>query len=381
MNHVVQLLPDNPRVSPHVLRRSAAPATGRLTNFVLYRTAVVDETAYEQTDCTVCHFSDERVVRALQQIGDGDRVVVHYLTADMARLLDELDPAIYLTWCVFGAEFYSRPELCGLPMYLPLTRAMELERASALHRHKTRAAADGTGSWVGKLLPSARARTALLKRVMARVDVVATAFEHEYDMIKERVSPRAAWQWYTYYSIEDSTAQAAVSQDATRILVGNNAHPSNNHLDAVARLLADGHAPEQLLLPLAYGDADYRTALLAQLPRGIEVLTESMPLQDYLSLLRTCHTAVFEHRRQQAFGNVVAMLAQGSCVTLRNENAVAVELSKRIYGCALLSPENDGEYTVLSSFNDKSNSCIANQFSAKRVNSHHSNILFGSDVS
>lgn len=334
----VQLLPDNPRVTPHVLARTPARAGG--AHCVAY--VLTDAPAAPQYDYAaapdiacevhVCDYADPAVRGAVARLTAGDTLFAHYLTAPVARLVRGVAAGVRVVWGVFGAEFYARPELCSQGMLLPQTAELERARAGGWRgRKRVEAAERGRPSRLARVVPSVRARTRTLREAMARVDVVATAFPAEFAMIRDAVSPRARHAEYTYYSAERAAtaaspfaaAQASAKTPLRRtVLVGNNAHASNNHLEAVAMLLAAGVEPDDILLPLAYGDPDYRVALRERLPAGVRTLNAPLPLGDYLALLATCRAAVFNHRRQQAFGNVVALLRQGARVWLRPENAI-----------------------------------------------------------
>jgi hypothetical protein len=108
------------------------------------------------------------------------------------------------------------------------------------------------------------------------------------------------------------------------ILVGNSATATGNHFDMFEHIRKSGLAGRKIICPLNYGYEDYRLRVVA---RGKELfredfvpICERMELQDYLKILASCSFAVMGHIRQQAGGNIFAMLNLGAKVFLDTRN-------------------------------------------------------------
>lgn len=110
---------------------------------------------------------------------------------------------------------------------------------------------------------------------------------------------------------------------AINIQVGNSADPSNNHLEALEKLLPFKDSDICIYVPLSYGNKKHAQAVIQQGQQWFgdkfKPLTEFMPFDKYLSLLGTIDIAIFNHRRQQAMGNTITLLGLGKTVYMRSD--------------------------------------------------------------
>ncbi len=113
-------------------------------------------------------------------------------------------------------------------------------------------------------------------------------------------------------------------KDSSRtILLGNSADPSNNHLEVLDRLMKYVNEDIKIIVPLSYGDDTYANNLIHQ---GMTMfgnkfipLTDFMPFEEYLKILAEVDIAIFNHKRQQAMGNTIALLGLGKKVYMRSD--------------------------------------------------------------
>ncbi|WP_372972811.1 TDP-N-acetylfucosamine:lipid II N-acetylfucosaminyltransferase [Marinobacter sp.] len=108
-----------------------------------------------------------------------------------------------------------------------------------------------------------------------------------------------------------------------RILVGNSSDPSNNHEEVFEKLRCYKDSDIEVHVPLSYGDREHAAKVLSL---GRELfgdkffpLTRFMGFNDYLELLSTMDIAVFNHNRQQAMGNTIALLGLAKTVYMRSD--------------------------------------------------------------
>lgn len=107
------------------------------------------------------------------------------------------------------------------------------------------------------------------------------------------------------------------------ILVGNSADPSNNHIEALEKLLPYKNEDIKIFVPLSYGDQDYARSVIEKgsdwFADKFVPLTSFMEFDEYLEFLRSIDIAVFNHKRQQAMGNTITLLAMGKTIFMRND--------------------------------------------------------------
>lgn len=105
------------------------------------------------------------------------------------------------------------------------------------------------------------------------------------------------------------------------IQIGNSADPSNNHLEVFEKLKKYKDTSIEIICPLSYGDVGHRDKIIKEGNRifgekFIPIIT-LMPFDEYLGLLAKIDIAIFNHKRQQAMGNITTLLGLGEKVYIR----------------------------------------------------------------
>lgn len=107
------------------------------------------------------------------------------------------------------------------------------------------------------------------------------------------------------------------------ILVGNSATPSNRHCQAFKRIANEAGSDSlqgniKIIAPLSYGDPSYADEVCEC---GKELfgndffpIFKFMPYDEYTRLLDSIDVVVFNHDRQQGFGNLIQLLGKGKKV-------------------------------------------------------------------
>lgn len=118
------------------------------------------------------------------------------------------------------------------------------------------------------------------------------------------------------------------------IQVGNSGDPSNRHLDIFDKILKElKPGTYNLYIPLAYGDKSYIEDIKARakLKFGDSALvqTEMLAIEEYKRIQSDIDIAIFAHRRQQAFGNIVNLLGMGKTVYIDNKSTLNQVLKDR----------------------------------------------------
>ncbi|MBC2726061.1 TDP-N-acetylfucosamine:lipid II N-acetylfucosaminyltransferase [Desulfosporosinus sp.] len=107
------------------------------------------------------------------------------------------------------------------------------------------------------------------------------------------------------------------------ILIGNSANPSNNHLEIFEKIKKYKEYNLEIICPLSYDNTQYRDQVIS---RGKEIFGEKfrplivfIPFNEYLDLLAQVDVAIFNHKRQQAMGNITTLLGLGKKVYVRDD--------------------------------------------------------------
>ena len=127
---------------------------------------------------------------------------------------------------------------------------------------------------------------------------------------------------YTSNLYSDLSTTTSV-RETTNIQVGNSADPSNNHIEALEKLLPYKDFDIKIYVPLSYGDQKHASTVIKKgsdwFGEKFIPLTEFMPFNEYLKILGDIDIAIFNHKRQQAMGNTITLLGLGKKVFLRSD--------------------------------------------------------------
>jgi len=119
-------------------------------------------------------------------------------------------------------------------------------------------------------------------------------------------------------------AKQSDSQRDIRILVGNSAAQSNQHIDAFEQLKHLANENIEIIVPLNYaGEPEYIDEVISKgqsiFGKKFTAITEMLTKAQYDELLTAIDLTVFAHQRQQGLYVVYAMLLMGKHVYLRKE--------------------------------------------------------------
>lgn len=107
------------------------------------------------------------------------------------------------------------------------------------------------------------------------------------------------------------------------ILLGNSASLSNNHLEALDLLKNQDDQRLRVFSPLSYGKESHRKKVIQKgkslFGERFEPITKMMPFEEYVAFLNNIDIAVFNHKRQQAMGNIITLLGLGKKVFMSSK--------------------------------------------------------------
>jgi dTDP-N-acetylfucosamine:lipid II N-acetylfucosaminyltransferase len=226
-----------------------------------------------------------------------DRIFFHSFPAAHKRLLlMSLSPSLLkrMTWIVWGADLYNEYE------YLS-------NSPKASHRSRLR----------------------LLRFVTSRFGAVATLLPSDFEYAKSIFGLRGEHKSVGYIPVSELpqvVERKRQPDEPLRILVGNSATRTSRYEDAFENLKAYRDQNIEIYVPLSYGDKEYAREI-AKL--GAEIfgakfkpLLDWMAPADYGDLLNRIDVGVFNHKRQQALGNIYHMMAAGKKVYIRSDGAM-----------------------------------------------------------
>ena len=164
-------------------------------------------------------------------------------------------------------------------------------------------------------------------RVIRRMGYIVTYVPGDYDLARRWYSTNATFRECLCYesNTANPTKPSAKTSQAIIIQVGNSAYPRNNHFDAIDRIARFAGSNIQVFAPVSYGPkeeaqrvAAYGKALLGN---KFNTVVDYLPLDKYLEQLGSVDIGVFNQDRQQAMGNMIALLGMGKTLYLRQHTS------------------------------------------------------------
>lgn len=107
------------------------------------------------------------------------------------------------------------------------------------------------------------------------------------------------------------------------IQIGNSADSSNNHLEILEKLAPFRDQNIAIYAPLSYGSQEYAQSVINmgrdRFGDKFKPITDFIPFDQYLDFLGKIDIAIFNHKRQQAMGNIITLLGLGKKVYMRSD--------------------------------------------------------------
>lgn len=298
------------------------------------------------------HASDILIVERTEILsfiisGGFQLVAFHTLTRDKYELVLQIPKHIKVLWLSWGYDIYQpwndMPAVLPIEIYKPLTKEMISSTCSLVKRIKRK---------LKKVIFYKRYRNARLenqrilqaeielqKQLIRRIDYLSTVLPFEYDLLAQLDGFRAKYFPFQYVS-RNAFSLDTINENASKILLGNSATATNNHID-VLDVLKKNNIQLECMIPSSYGDMDYLYKFkytFSNIP-NLKFLDTFMSKNEYIAMLKSCRVGIFGHIRQQAIGNLLFCMLQGSKIFLYKDS-VAYKYFKKA-GYIVYTIDND----------------------------------------
>ena len=293
-------------------------------------------------------------------IGQYNLIVLHSLNFFNCRITYKLNDYNKVLWMPWGFEIYNNP----LALYNETLGEKSKKYTTNKKRFKLiEKFLRPIKYWLKYRTPEYHK---LQLQVVKKIKLYGGLFQDEFTYFKSRslINPDFKFIRFTYYPLElmlNGNIDRFVTAD--NILFGNSSSATNNHLEGLDILKTLDLKNRKVIVPLSYGDPNYREWINEKLLRGLggnyHPLTEYITLEKYYELLQSCGIVIMNHYRQQAVGNIMIMLWMGAKVYLNEQNTVYIFL-KRI-GVTVFSiekhllPGNEEVFELLDNETVKNN--------------------------
>ena len=206
-----------------------------------------------------------------------------------------------------------------------------------------------------------------------RVKGYITHLKEEYDLIYEKYNIKGEYIDTFMYPGDIYKERILFYKENSNkyyIQIGNSAE-GRNHLEVLKKLVPYKEKIELIYCPLSYGDSDnYREKLLNNIPSLLQdkfyPILKMLPFEEYMESLSKIDIGIFPFKRQQAFGNILALISMKKTIYL-DENSLTYKYFKRI-GVEIKSYNTFDKLEVLDDeILERNKNIIKEMFSEKKL--------------
>lgn len=277
-------------------------------------------------------------------------IIIHFFEEGLKRHICSLPSHIKVKWIVWGAETfvpignYTKAQLDTFSYnhYNVFQYKKEWKKGLRIFLSNYKNYIFQNNPFILNWLHAKR------KIAIERIDEICTFLEGDYDLIIKNYKPKKEipFRLFHYqYLGKHLTKDKINTTDSSLIQIGHNATPFNNQHEILAKLATIEGKAFDILLPLSYGDTIFAEKLLQKAESyknlKLQAVKEMLPLEKYIEMLSEVKVHIFNNKRQEAMGNIIACVAQGKKVYLSEQNT-AFDFFKKI-GCKVFSIEQDLE--------------------------------------
>ncbi|MEL7601203.1 MAG: TDP-N-acetylfucosamine:lipid II N-acetylfucosaminyltransferase [Proteiniphilum sp.] len=255
-------------------------------------------------------------------------IIIHQLNLNFAKAINQIEKTIKIAWVVWGFDIYSLPKI-SYNLFAPKTKKFIIsQKPIRLLAWKLKKHAYMTNFFYNYVVRKAKPKEIEL-RAIQRIHFFCTYIKEDFDYFKK---------YYSFNHLEFiETAFSSINQylagnnklrilkDANNILIGNSNTLQSNYLDAIKLVAEEKKNINKVFVVLSYGpDKLHKRKVIESgeklLGTTFFPLLDFLPRNQYIEILQSCSTGIFYHYRQQAMGNIIAMLYMGARVYLSEKN-------------------------------------------------------------
>lgn len=270
----------------------------------------------------------KRTILLLQYLVNTDRIILHGLFSTKDIILFNLIPGLAKKsrWMIWGGDLYN--------YYLK-------------NEHSRR---QKLAQW-------------FKVRLMARLDAIGSLPRGDYEFARE-ITGKDIPFYQAFYKLPVDfihlRQQVEIDQGSNQrtILLGNSSSQTNNHREIidVLKIIDDGSF--KMICPLSYGDEQYGDSISDYGKKNFgdrfTPLREFYGPEEYAKILSSVDVAIFNHDRQQALGNIIALLFLKKKVYVKKEvstYSLFTSMGVKLFDTGSIVGEGDTQ--SLFSFDDK----------------------------
>ncbi len=257
-----------------------------------------------------------------------DVLVVHWLHTAAADVVKKASDSVVVVWSGWGGDYYDFLPGGEAALYGDKTKKL-LQQIDATRDGAIRSGFRRIRETFKHVAGKSKRRVVEDRELLInRFDYFSAPIPEDYELLKVALGPqfRAEYVQLNYCSVDGTFMRGGGGAAGGDVLLGNSATATNNHLEMLEILSLIDLGDRKVLAPLSYGSPEYGDEIEKHgrrlLGRNFFPVRNYMPLDEYNQLITSCSIVIMNQRRQQALGNIGAMLCRGAKVFLDEDNVV-----------------------------------------------------------
>ncbi|NQV01225.1 MAG: TDP-N-acetylfucosamine:lipid II N-acetylfucosaminyltransferase [Bacteroidia bacterium] len=254
-------------------------------------------------------------------------IILHSLPDVFANIILEIQKNIPICWCVWGSDLYGLPKIKP-NTYAPLTKWSLLKSKPYI----------GIEQFIKKHDLLRKIYFEKIKRTddyyntrftaISKISYFSTYIKEDYEVFNKYYPNNLEFITSAFLHLDQYLAgskDVTLLSEAGNILIGNANKIESNYLDAITVVAKKVSHLKKVYVVLSYGENDsHKKEVINKGRKMLNVhfhpLLDFMERDEYLKMLQSCSVGIFNHYRQQAMGNIIAMLYLGARVYLSFRN-------------------------------------------------------------
>ncbi|MBX3257352.1 MAG: TDP-N-acetylfucosamine:lipid II N-acetylfucosaminyltransferase [Chitinophagaceae bacterium] len=267
--------------------------------------------------------------RIIKQFPEIKAIICHGLGVDSAKEITKIKKPLKIFWFIWGFDLYNLPKIKP-NIYAPITKK---------YIYKTRVKKIIKWDVLDVLrkkifLPvyfriiNKKTDGDIVVKAHQMVDYCVSYIKNDYDFFRLAYPHyKADFFEVRFLNLNQYLDHTFLDKEicGNNILIGNSNTLASNHLDVFCFLKHKLKGDEKVYVPLSYGEDEYYKKMILEegrkdLGNAFMPLLDFLSLNDYLKIQLSCGVGIFYHYRQQAMGNIIAMLWIGARIYMASKS-------------------------------------------------------------
>ncbi|MGD9486543.1 MAG: TDP-N-acetylfucosamine:lipid II N-acetylfucosaminyltransferase [Calditrichaceae bacterium] len=258
-------------------------------------------------------------------------ILVHGLFVEFIETILKIEKELRIGWYVWGFDLYGLPKIRP-EIYAPITDQFLMKNTKLLRLRRVLRKNRIARKFYYQILVNKVDPLEFRFKALVKMQFFISYLKEDYDYFGRYYKNNLTFIDTPFSTIDQYLAGnrgEKLDSNAKNILIGNSNSPESNHLDVLLMLKNTLSKSElaniDIYVPLSYGENDkYKDEIIGtgkSFFRDIfKPMLTFMDRDSYMNVLLSCSIGIFFHYRQQAMGNIIAMLWFGSRIYLSKKN-------------------------------------------------------------